>query len=356
MSKNQMESMPSDSILSVYTDARTEYSKQLYQIIVPAIFKFFMELLKKARADVGGESRKVLYQYQTLLNEIPDWNMDKVYREIGALKDAIRCEYLEELITAVFLAHTKVLMAIRISKSDSKINISVPKVDHFLFKVLCETAKLFWKSTYLFRDDISNLDRQQNLRTAEQLVGDGVSTAVRAMIPVKNILRDCISGDDNGTSVVDTVTTTAETADVNEEKEQEPSPEKVEEVPETSENEIAVDDREETLSLASVEDLTSAQEADNQVTDSNVLHIDEEDREVSFAEFDSVFDGKNSNMHYDPKVGELNDGELIIEDGPGESLMDFDEVVGGSDEGGGGSEAGGEAADMPLTDYEELVC
>lgn len=121
----------------VYFDARSEYSNQLCQCIVPAIFKLFMDLLKKAREDVGSESRRMLYQYQVLLNEIPDWNMDKVYREINHLKDAIQCEYLEELITAVFLAHTKVLMAIRMSNADLNVNLSVPKVDHFLFKVLC---------------------------------------------------------------------------------------------------------------------------------------------------------------------------------------------------------------------------
>ncbi len=359
-----------DSALGVYTDARTEYSKQLCQTIVPAIFKVFMELLKKAREDVGGESRKVLFRYQTLLNEIPDWNMDKVYREINGLVAAINCEYLKELITAVFLAHTKVLMAIRISKSDSNINLTVPAVDHFLFKVLCETGKLYWKSTYLFRDDVGNLDKQQNLRAAEQLVVEGVHAAIRAMIPVKNILKDCIQvdkkkddSDDEDEPLAAPAAASAPAAAV-----VEPEPD----AEHANSEEIAIHDTDDALSLVSVEDAVKATNTainesvgtsegsgiggersgascDEQSVpaenDSNILHIDEEP-EVKFAEFDSVFDGEDSNMHYDPKTGELMDGELIIEDGPGEELTDFDML---------GEDGEAVSAETELDDYEELI-
>jgi hypothetical protein len=346
----------------VYTDARTEYSKQLCQTIVPAIFKLFMDMLKKAREDVGGESRKVLFRYQTLLNEIPDWNMDKVYREIGGLVDAINCEYLKELITAVFLAHAKVLMAIRISKTDSNINLTVPAVDHFLFKVLCETGKLYWKSTYLFRDDLSNLDKQQNLRAAEQLVAEGIHAAIRAMIPVKNILKDCITAtdkkddsddEDNGAMAPAVPAAAPELMDASEEPAilatpvPEPAAASALE-PDHTASEIAVHDVEDVHSILSVDEATVTPTGESLATpNSNILHIDE-DPEVKFAEFDSVFDGEDSNMHYDPKTGELHDGELIIEDGPGEALTDFDEL----------SETG-EPVKMevyePIDDFEELV-
>jgi hypothetical protein len=350
----------------VYTDARTEYSKQLCHTIVPAIFKLFMDMLKKAREDVGGESRKVLFRYQTLLNEIPDWNMDKVYREIGGLVDAINCEYLKELITAVFLAHAKVLMAIRISKSDSNINLTVPAVDHFLFKVLCETGKLYWKSTYLFRDDVSNLDKQQNLRAAEQLVAEGIHAAIRAMIPVKNILKDCITAadkkddsddEDDGamaSGVPAAAAATPEPVDSSEESATvttpmpEPAASAAAPEPDHAESEIAVHDVEDAHSILSVDEATAVPTAESLATpNSNILHIDEEP-EVKFAEFDSVFDGEDSNMHYDPKTGELNDGELIIEDGPGEALTDFDEL----------SETGEPVKTEvyePVDDFEELV-
>ena len=171
-----------DSILSVYSDARTEYTKQLCVFLVPAYFQFFIELLEKAKHDVIHEPKRVLWQFQNYLNEIHDWNMEKVNNEIHKIFVNCGCDYLEDLLTAVFIAHTKVLTAIRLSANKKKIEINVPKVEHFLFKVLCETSKLLWSSSYLFRDGISGVEKQQNYRNIEQIINEGILQAVRSLV------------------------------------------------------------------------------------------------------------------------------------------------------------------------------
>ena len=177
---------------SVYSDARTEYTKQLCVFLVPAYFTFFVNLLEECKRTQ--EPRRVLWQFQTLLNEIHDWNMEKVKHEIQVIQTNCGCDYLEDLLTAVCIAHTKVLTAIRLSSNRSKVEITVPKVDHFLFKALCETAKLLWSNTYLFRDGISSMDKQQNYRAVEGILNEGIIQAIRSMVPVKSILKDMMSG------------------------------------------------------------------------------------------------------------------------------------------------------------------
>jgi hypothetical protein len=187
-----------DSITGVYSDARTEYTKQLCVFLVPAYFQFFIQLLEKAKVATTAEAKKCLWQFQNYLNEIPEWNMEKVSNEIATLQSNCGCDYLEDLLTAVFIAHTKVLTAIRISSKQKKVQINVPKVEHFLYKVLCESSKLLWGSTYLFRDGISSIEKQQNYRNVEKLLTEGVGQAVRAMVPVKSILRDFVAADEGG--------------------------------------------------------------------------------------------------------------------------------------------------------------
>lgn len=187
--------MNRDSVLSVYSDARTEYTKQLCVFLVPAYFQFFVDLLDKSKQAMINEPKRSLWQFQTYLNEIHDWNMEKVKQEIQTIHTNCGCDYLEDLLTAVFIAHTKVLTAIRLSSNHKKIEINVPKVEHFLFKVLCESAKLLWSSTYLFRDGISGIEKQQNYRTIENILNEGILQAVRSMVPVKSILKDFVSGD-----------------------------------------------------------------------------------------------------------------------------------------------------------------
>ena len=188
----------SDSIASVYSEARSEYTKQLCTFLVPAYFKFFLGHLDRAREMSTSEPRKFLWHFQSLLNEIPDWNMEKVHGEIAKIQVASGCDYLEDLLTAVFIAHTKVLTAIRVNSKQKKVQITVPKVEHFLFKALCESAKLLWGSTFLFRENATSVERQQNYRTIEGLIAEGITQAVRVMVPVKSILKDFMSigGDD----------------------------------------------------------------------------------------------------------------------------------------------------------------
>ena len=186
--------MNRDSILSVYSDARAEYTKQLCVFLVPAYFQFFTDLLQKAKQ---ADPKKALWQFQNYLNEIHDWNMEKVNNEIHTINVNSGCDYLEDLLTAVFIAHTKVLTAIRLSSNNKKVEINIPKVEHFLFKVLCETSKLLWGSTYLFRDGIPGVEKQQNYRNIEQLINEGIVQAVRSLVPVKSILRDFVNSDAN---------------------------------------------------------------------------------------------------------------------------------------------------------------
>ena len=123
----------------------------------------------------GPSTREIPEDQLVQTIEIPDWNMEKVNTEIGLIQSGCGCDYLEDLLTAVFIAHTKVLTAIRVSAKQKKVQITVPKVEHFLFKVLCETSKLLWGSSFLFRENITAIEKQQNYRSVEALLGGGHS-------------------------------------------------------------------------------------------------------------------------------------------------------------------------------------
>jgi hypothetical protein len=177
---------------SVYSEAKGEYTKQLSQFIVPAFHRFFMETLNLAQQEEANPKRQ-LWKFQELLSQIPEWNIDKVQRETGKLIHEIQCDYLEELLTAVFIAHTKVLTAIRIGNKNKRVQITVPKLDHFLHRSLTESSRLLWSSVYLFHHELSPIDKQKNHRQIEQLLYEGVSQAIRGLLPVKNILKDYLA-------------------------------------------------------------------------------------------------------------------------------------------------------------------
>ena len=182
--------------VGVYAEAKSEYTKQLCQYLLPALQQYFLDMLDDAKQKEANPN-KILLMFQKLLEEVSDWNVDKVQRETGALTAATHCDYLEELLTAVFIAHTKVLSAIRLTSKQKKLQITIPRLEHFLHRTLTECSRLIWSNTYLFSTAAPSIERQKNLRQIESILHDGIQHAIRSMLPVKNILREYLKEDDD---------------------------------------------------------------------------------------------------------------------------------------------------------------
>lgn len=182
----------SNGMASVYSEAKGEYTKQLTVFLVPALHRFFMGCLQQAQTEEP-QIKRQLWKFQELLSQVPEWNMDKVQREVQRIQSEIQCDYLEELVTAVFVAHTKVLTAIRIGNKNKRVQITIPRLEHFLHRCLSECSRLLWSSAYLFHTDCSPIEKQKNHRQVEQLLVEGIMQAIRALLPVKNILKDYLA-------------------------------------------------------------------------------------------------------------------------------------------------------------------
>jgi len=369
-----------DSILSVYSDARAEYTKQLCIFLVPAYFQFFLELLDKAKQEMSSEPKRALWQFQTYLNDIHDWNMEKVSHEIHRIHTNSGCDYLEDLLTAVFIAHTKVLTAIRLGQHQKKVEINIPKVDHFLFKVLCETAKLLWGSSYLFRDGISSIEKQQNYRAIEGMLNEGILQAVRTLVPVKSILKDFVHSDGGAGSDSKEAKSGMKEAEGDEEESDEEdnhvtvapapapapalapalaptpapalapaplllSPSPTDPLPTLSPHSLELESLPSLPSLPSIPSLPPLPPALSESVPPTIML--EEKPTVRFGHFDSVFhlDHPNeSDMVYDPKESDTDELDILDRDG---TPLDDDDVD--------TLELEGPPLEMEKDDYEELV-
>jgi hypothetical protein len=343
-------------VTGVYSDARSEYTKQLCNILIPSYFQFFLNILDKAKAEVTkmNEPKKLLWQFQTFLNDIPDWNMEKVNTEIATLQASCGCDYMEDLLTAVFIAHTKVLTAIRVSAKQKRVQITVPKVEHFMFKVLCETSKVLWGNSFLFREGIMSMEKQQNYRTVEGLLAEGIHQAIRAMVPVKNILKDFVTmdGDEEGEEDVqgskEEVKEEAnkeQTEEVVEEQKVEVKEEQKEEVKEEANKEQTeegpVDGKVEPI-LAPIEisDLlvpessNSTNEIVQPADETPIIRIQTDSGpRVGFTQMDTLFDNEiDGNDIIEESGYEEDEGGLEILDGDAEPLdfADLDTLNGGT--------------------------
>jgi len=293
-----------DSSAAIYSEAKSEYTDQLVFNFQPALLRFFLDRFTEVKASdvVTSKTKSALSEFQNSLSQIPDWNLDKVHSETSELLKAIHCDYIEDLITAVFIAHTKILSAIRLhSKPRRKINITVPKPDHFMHRTMSECSRFLWSNVYLFDDTVPSVDRQKNMNEVNHFLEKGILQAIRNLLPVKSILRDSLQEDDDDAIQVNTQDEISETPLVS--KAEEPKgeePKGEEPKPEEPKAELKALEVSEPSRVVEV------------TKNPETLVIDTE-KSVGFTGFDSIF-GTTGDAEMKPMTEEGDDELKIIGD------------------------------------------
>ena len=193
-----------DGNLAILVDAKTEYTKQLVNIISPNIFIGIQSIYNKCKEL---EDSDTLYKFQVELSEIPKWNQEVINEYCEQLVDNTKCDWLEDLLTAVFVSHTRILTSINSNKNKNKINLKIPRVDHFIHLCYIEVARAFWKNPYLFDDNISKFEYLRNRRDAEVIINNTINETIRKQLPVKHILKEYLGNEfkEGNDEIVDTL-------------------------------------------------------------------------------------------------------------------------------------------------------
>jgi hypothetical protein len=183
--------------LAILVDAKFEYTKQLINILKNNLFQGIKKIYNDAKeySIEHDELDKVLKKFQFYLSEIPKWNQEVILKEVTEILDKSKCDWLEELITAVFVSHTRILTSINSNKSKKKINLNIPKIDHFIHQCYIDVARAFWKTPYLFDDSLNNYEYQRNRRDAEGIIETCIQETIRKQLPVKHILKEYLGKD-----------------------------------------------------------------------------------------------------------------------------------------------------------------
>jgi hypothetical protein len=256
-----------DFVISNLHESRNEWCGRLVTIFTPLIIEGIKSIFNESwkMCAETNELSKYLMTFQNLLARVPKWNSVILEEEKKRIIERSGCTYLEDLITCVHIIQLKVLTCIRVGNKQKKIDISIPKLDHFIHRVYIHVARKMYCNVYLFERNITDLQIQKNNREMEIMIQECILTTIRESIPTEAIIRAYL--DEN----------------VEEEQEEiiEPIMEK-EEAPKKPEE----------LAVASVEN-----KAPEEVIDIppvlSVKNIDDEKvvTKLSFSDIDSVSDG-----------------------------------------------------------------
>ena len=180
-----------DFVISNLHESRNEWCSRLVSIFSPLVVEGIRSIFNESwkMCVETDEVGKYLMTFQNLLSKVHQWNSVIVEEERKRIIERSGCNYLEDLITCVHIIQLKVLTCIRVGNKQKKIDISIPKLDHFIHKVYIHVARKVYTNVYLFEKNVNPLQTQKNSRELETIVQDCILTAIRESIPTEAIIR-----------------------------------------------------------------------------------------------------------------------------------------------------------------------
>jgi hypothetical protein len=180
-----------DFVLSNLQESRNEWCARLTGILTPLVIQGIRSIFDEAwnMCVTNNEVSKYLMTFQNLLCRVPKWNSVIVEDEIKRIIEKSGCNYLEDLITCVHIIQMKVLTSVRVGNRQKQIDISIPKLEHFIHKVYINVARKTYMNVYLFEKNVNPLQIQKNNRELELIVQECILITIRDSIPTEAIIR-----------------------------------------------------------------------------------------------------------------------------------------------------------------------
>ena len=174
-------------------EAKKAYTNQLISLITPQVYEGIKDLYECAKKNMKGKN--VRHSFQIELGGVSVWNQLIIDNETERIIKNTNCGYLDKLVTVIFINSTKILASAYIgAQYTNTLEISVPKLSHFIHRVYIETAKEFYKNPFLLDENLKPRERQDNLRSSIEAIKFGIEQAILRLLPIGEILsRDVAS-------------------------------------------------------------------------------------------------------------------------------------------------------------------
>ena len=180
-----------DLNIPIFAQAKIEYTKQLVDILYPHMYDGVNSIYGEAKTLYSTRTTTPIFLlFRELLEKVPIWNSEIVDAECSRIVHNSSCDWLDDLITAVFISHTKILTSIGPNQSFQKINVTIPKTSTFIHKAYINGARDLWKNPYLFNEQVPGHEYQRNSKEVENIIKASIEVTIRNLLPVKEILRE----------------------------------------------------------------------------------------------------------------------------------------------------------------------
>ena len=158
---------------AIIVEAKNTYTKKLIQVLCDP-FKNYYNNLKTINPNLHEELRK-----------IPEWNSTILGNFVNDVKK--NCSWLDQLISAIFISHTKILSSVKLNDKKQTIKLKIPETDHFIHKIFENCSECVYYNIELLPID---KDKMMSMLT------ECMDHTISEMLPFENLLDMYIREED----------------------------------------------------------------------------------------------------------------------------------------------------------------
>jgi hypothetical protein len=170
--------------LKVFGDPKNDFINHLIYKLSYEINFCINRIYNNCKCELKDNKNNILFVFQKLLEEIPNWDKKIIKNETIRIKN--RIPIIEDLFTCILISNTRLLCSF---KNNQKIKIKVPKISLFIHKCYILIAKELWQYTYLFNENIDKLSIQKNKKIINDIIKNNIENVIMIFLPIKSILK-----------------------------------------------------------------------------------------------------------------------------------------------------------------------
>jgi hypothetical protein len=187
---------------------RDIYEEYLFSILIPALYEGFQSMYKEAdkietkyikasKRNPDIENPGILIIFQTLIRDIPNLNSHKIRAETDRIKSSTKAaDIFDDLIKAVCKSNI-ILTTYNIDHKrktllQTKYHENII-IHDFIHSCYIQSAKQFHIQPELFYHKFEPIIINQNKRACYAIIKDAIKSAIKLMLPMKEILLDYIT-------------------------------------------------------------------------------------------------------------------------------------------------------------------
>lgn len=169
--------------MSSLVEAKNMYLRKLVKILSPEIYSGFKTMYDDVRVFCKENNLKeVISYFQKELEKIPQWSRDRMTEETLKIQSNSDCDYLLDIITALLMVNTKILLK-------NKIDLQIPQLYIFIHRCYKLIGRELWSNPELMENKGSSSERQRNYNYVMSLIHQGINDTIQFYLPMKPILN-----------------------------------------------------------------------------------------------------------------------------------------------------------------------